>query len=267
MSEMRRSHRNGLFIKGSLLAIFGGLVIISNQLGAAAASCAGANSQGYSYTGFVTNSFDYSGMGTLISDASVSLPLSTDHIVEYVDSVTKPEFPCDKTFGICWAQSGWGYGDVGGVHSGADQRPYSESYDYYGYTPYFDLSVGVHCCAQNDVSNTSTSWDGLYDNKNNPEFRSYFNNEVGSGNVVLGNAFLPAPAIEYAREDSTGEEYSGTGACPAVGQVTFALTEIQPYQTYYSWTATEAPGGLDPSSSTYPFLSKTEFTGFSYKGG
>lgn len=230
----------------------------------AADSCGGANS-GYYYTSFITCSggttySSYVGMEALVSDASVTLNSGGVHVLEYVDSVTTGT--CQGT--TCWAQSGWGFGQVGTANSGSNQRPYFERNDAYGYLPYFDTNVGVHCCGAGNLSNTSTFWDGLVDGNNNGEFESFFNNEVNSGNVFLGYAELPG----HAREDMTGEEYT-TNQRPTVGTVNFTAAELDPSSpgSFYAWTSANGfPGDEFRSSSYYPFSSTSDFTGFQYYG-
>jgi hypothetical protein len=196
-----------------------------------------------------------------VSDGAVNLNSAGIHILEYADVVAK-----GTACGVltCFTQSGWGFGTVGNAHSGPYQRPYYERNDVYGYLPYFDTNVGVRCCAQNDGNNTSSFWAGTYDIDNNLKFQSYFNNEVGSGNVELGYSFLPG----LVSADLTGEEdYNSVGTLPSVGPVTFAEAELDVAHpdSWIPWT-TSYPGEVDQDTAYYPFSTMIHYTGFKYSG-
>lgn len=223
----------------------------------------------YEYTGFVTapggyTYYDFVGMAALIDDAYIQLSGSTDHVVEYVDSVAT-----GTCRGIaCWAQSGWGMGYIGmGQNftvSGPNQRPYYEHNDVNDYYPHFFTNLGVHCCGTANVNNTSTFWDGAVDGAGNGEFISYFNNYAGSGNYVVGYAHLAG----YVREDMTGEEESALGgAYPVVGPVTFSGAQLDWSQlgVFSPWTSSD-PGALEQNPPFYPFLAQTDYTSFEYSG-
>jgi hypothetical protein len=259
----RRSNgrfRRALFAPVPALAVVG--LLVSTQITAGAATCTLTNDA----TGFSTPAYGHDGGEALLSDAAVSLGAGR-HIVEYVDSTASVSgfFSCAAPDLLCWAQSGWGFGTVGppghSASSGPSQRPYFERNDDSGYLAYFDTSVGVHCCSSTDVNNTSTSWNGLYDTKGNPQYVSYFNNQVGSGNIVLGRSGL-INGLDSS-EAAFGEEGNSAGTCATVNPVYFTGIQIKVASTFSPWTS----GGLLVQPTIYyGFNTITDYTAFSYQG-
>ena len=260
MRRSTRRFRRALSAPVPLLALAG--LIVSTQMTAEASSCIFTNYD----TGYQSSGYSHDGTEALLSDAAVSLGAGR-YIVEYVDST--PDLTgfsqCPAPDYVCWAQSGWGFGTVGppghSSSSGPSQRPYFERNDDGGYFVYFDTSVGVHCCAINDVNNTSTSWNGLNDSKGNPQYISYFNNQVGSGNIVLGRSGLIDGL--NSEEQVFGEEGNNPGTCATVNPVYFSGIQTKVSTTFSPWTSN---GELVQPTTYYGFNTITEFTAFSYQG-
>ncbi len=261
------ARRRRLIRHCAMAALLGSATFGLASVAAQASTCSG--SLVYSYTGFVTTSFAYRGMEALVSDAAVNLEAAGIHILEYVDSLDKPTTGLCNGQTYCWAQNGWGFGTVNTSHSGADQRPYFERNDPYGYYPYFDTSVGVHCCGSTATNDISNNWDGMYDVNGYGQYTSYFNNTVGSGTVLLGYSYQPPP-ITSLREDMTGEEENNSGTCAYVGNMYFAAAQLRPGTSWSPWTSNGYENELtlplgDPFY--YPFSSTTDYTAFTYAGG
>jgi hypothetical protein len=252
-------YSRSLFASVPPLAVVG--LLVSTQMTAQAATCTSSNS-----TGFATSGYAHDGGEALLTDAAVTLG-QANFVIERLESISHNTgvTSCASPDLICFAQSGWGFGTVGPpghqAYSGPYQRPYFERNDDTGYFAYFDTSVGVHCCSITDVNNTSTSWNGLNDSKGNPQYISYFNNDAGSGNVVLGRSGL-IDGLDSS-EDVLGVEAPDTGTCATVTPMYFTGIQTKVSSTFSPWTS---GGVLVQPPTYYGFNTITDYTAFSYQG-